>query len=159
MLAAAGGDGSSGGSSGGDGGGGSGGSGGGGSEPGDDDELLSLTQAEELAAARGAALPEDMAATAASGGLRRSALDGYLAILGSGFLSSLLARMLPAFRDRLIADRLFLFKILAEVAIDSGAAPVWDGLGRAPGGVPPQAWMPHVHTSAGCYQRCRITPC
>lgn len=119
-AAAGGGDGA-----GGRGGGGSGGSGGDGGESDDGDELLSLSQAEELAAARGASLPEDMASVALSGGLRRSVLEAYLAILGGGgFLSSLLARMLPAFRDRLIADKMFLFKVLAEVAIDSGCATV-----------------------------------
>eukprot|EP00887_Chlorella_sp_A99_P005252 scaffold1.g5252.t1 len=123
--AAAGGDGGEGPPSGGGGGGGPGGDASGTGDEGEGEELLSLSEAEELAALKGAALPEDMAAAAAAGGLRKSVLQAYLGILGGGsFFSALLARALPGFRNRLIADRLFLFKILAEVAIDAGCATV-----------------------------------
>lgn len=78
-------------------------------------------QAQELAAAKGVSLPEDFAAAAASGGLRAAVLDTYCKLASGGFLTSWLVKALPAFRDRLIADRLFFFKVWAEVAIDSGA--------------------------------------
>ncbi len=81
----------------------------------------SLLQAQELAAAKGVSLPEDFAAAAASGGLRAAVLDTYCKLASGGFLTSWLVKALPAFRDRLIADRLFFFKVWAEVAIDSGA--------------------------------------
>lgn len=71
-------------------------------------------------------LPEDFVSAATSGGLRRSVLSTYCSIAAGGWLTALLARSVPAFRDRLIADRLFFFKILAEVAIDSGG---WGGAG------------------------------
>lgn len=68
-------------------------------------------------------LPEDFAAAArAGGGLRASVLEAYAALASGGALTSWLVRSVPAFRDRLIADRLFFFKVWAEVAIDSGEA-------------------------------------
>ncbi|KAI7841113.1 hypothetical protein COHA_005338 [Chlorella ohadii] len=81
-------------------------------------------QAQELAAAKGVSLPEDFAAAAASGGLRAAVLDTYCKLASGGFLTSWLVKALPAFRDRLIADRLFFFKVWAEVAIDSACATV-----------------------------------
>ncbi|GAB4817986.1 hypothetical protein N2152v2_005032 [Parachlorella kessleri] len=89
-----------------------------------DDALLNLQQAKELAAAKGLSLPEDFITAAAGTGLRRGVLQAYLALAGGNFVTGWLVRTLPAFRDRLIADRLFFFKILAEVAIDSGCATV-----------------------------------
>lgn len=77
-------------------------------------------QAEELAAAKGLSLPDDFAAAASAGGLRRATLDGYLRLASGGWLTSMLVKSVPAFRDRLIADRMFFFKVWAEVAIDSG---------------------------------------
>jgi hypothetical protein len=115
------GDGGAGGSSGGaGGGGGSGGEGGEKGGDGDDEEFLDLQQAEELAAAKGVELPADYAAAASEGGLRGSVLQQYLKIAGGAGVTGALARSVPAFRDRLIADRLYFFKILAEVCIDSG---------------------------------------
>jgi len=108
-----------------DGGSGNGGDSGDGNGGGDDDdEFLNLQQAEEMAAAKGIELPEDYAAAARDGGLRRSVLQQYAVIASGGMLSSMLARTTPAFRDRLIADRLYFFKILAEVTIDSACATV-----------------------------------
>lgn len=86
-------------------------------------------QAEELAAAKGVSLPEDFAAAAKGGGLRASVLDTYCKLASGGFLTSWLVKSLPAFRDRLIADRLFFFKVWAEVAIDSGEEAGWCGWG------------------------------
>jgi hypothetical protein len=81
-----------------------------------------MLQAEEMAASKGIELPEDFRAAAGpeGGGLRRSALEGYFKLAGGGWLTSLLVRSLPAFRNRLLADRLFFFKVAAEVMIDSG---------------------------------------
>jgi hypothetical protein len=116
--------------SGGGGGGGTtggGGNGGGRSDGNGDeegDEFLDLAAAEEMAAAKGIELPEDYAAAARDGGLRRSVLQSYVAIASGGALGSFLARSIPAFRDRLVADRLYLFKVLAEVGIDSACATV-----------------------------------
>lgn len=113
---------------GGSGGSGSGGSGGRGGNNGDDnndeEEFLNLQHAEELAAAKGIELPEDFAAAARDGGLRKSVLQQYGVIATGGFLTSFLARSVPAFRDRLIADKMYFFKILAEVTIDSACATV-----------------------------------
>lgn len=114
---------------GGDNDGGAGGGGGGsngGSNNGDDDEeeFLNLEQAEEMAAAKGIELPEDFAAAARDGGLRKSVLQQYGVIATGSFLSSFLARTAPAFRNRLIADKLYFFKVLAEVVIDSACATV-----------------------------------
>lgn len=121
-AAAGGGDGGSGSGSGGDGSGGGGSGGGGGGEEEDGEEYLDLSQAQEIAAAKGVSLPDDFAAAAGpgGGGLRRSSLEGFLRLAGGGWLTSLLVRSAPIFRDRLIADRLFFFKVGAEVLIDSG---------------------------------------
>ena len=115
----------------GDDGGNSGGSGNGGSGKGDgessgddDEEFLNLQEAEELAAAKGVELPEDFVTAARDGGLRKSVLQQYVTIASGGFVTSFLARTVPAFRDRLIADKLYFFKILAEVTIDSACATV-----------------------------------
>lgn len=104
------------------GGAGNGGSGGDG-WAGDDGEesFLGLPEAEQLAAAKGISLPADFVAVAAAGGLRASSLEHYAALLKGNPFTAWLARTVPAFRDRLIADRMFLFKVLAEVAIDTGA--------------------------------------
>ncbi|KAK9909941.1 hypothetical protein WJX75_009820 [Coccomyxa subellipsoidea] len=103
--------------------GGSGGGGDGDGEGDEDDELLSKKQAEELAAAKGVELPADFLEAAAGEGLRRSALQAYLALQGTLF-AGWLSRLLPAFRDRLIADPRFFFKVFSEVAIDTGCATV-----------------------------------
>jgi len=103
---------------------GNGGDGNGGEDDDDEEEYLNLQQAEELAAAKGVELPQDFAATAAQGGIRASVLSQYCAIASGGYLTSLLAKSVPAFRDRLIADRLYFFKVLVEIVIDSGCATV-----------------------------------
>ena len=95
-----------------------------GDDEGDEEEFLNPQQAEEMAAAKGVELPEDFAAAARDGGLRKSILQQYATIASGGYLTSFLARTVPAFRDRLIADKLYFFKILAEVTIDSACATV-----------------------------------
>ena len=89
-----------------------------------DEDFLNLSQAEELAAAKGVELPEDFAAAARDGGLRKSVLQQYATIASGGFITGALARAVPAFRDRLIADKMYFFKVLAEITIDSACATV-----------------------------------
>ncbi|PSC75317.1 saccharopine dehydrogenase [Micractinium conductrix] len=124
-TAAGGGDG---GSTGGMGGGGSSGGGnsegGGGSSDEDGEEYLDLAEAEKVAAAKGVSLPEDFAAAAGAGGLRASVLEAYCKLATGGALTSWLVKSVPAFRNRLIRDRMFFFKVWAEVLIDSGCATV-----------------------------------
>jgi Protein RETICULATA-related len=120
-LAQAGGGGNDGGAAG---GGGSSGGGGNNNDDDDEEEFLNLQQAEEMAAAKGIELPEDFAAAARDGGLRKSVLQQYGVIATGSFLTSFLARTVPAFRNRLIADKMYFFKILAEVTIDSACATV-----------------------------------
>ena len=98
--------------------------GGSGDDEGEEERFLSLSEAEQLAAAKGVQLPADFAAIAAAEGLRLSVLEAFFALVSGSWLTRTLAQLIPAFRDRLIADRLFLFKVLAEVAIDTGCATV-----------------------------------
>eukprot|EP00873_Tetraselmis_striata_P015938 jgi/Tetstr1/436202/TSEL_025047.t1 len=107
----------------GSGGSGGGGGGGGGDDEDGDDKLLNLAQAEEIVNAKGLQLPADFAAAAQAGGLRLSALNAWVAIQGVG-IYAFISKLTPIFRDRLMADDRFLFKVLAEVAIDSGCATV-----------------------------------
>ncbi|KAL6760071.1 hypothetical protein V8C86DRAFT_2560215 [Haematococcus lacustris] len=109
--------------------GGSGGGGGrdnssGGSNNNDDEDskVLSLTQVEALALAKGVRLPADMLELAAKYGLRASALAAYFTAQGG--VSGFLVRTVPYMRDRILADNMFLFKVGAEVVIDSGCATV-----------------------------------
>jgi len=90
----------------------------------EEEEFLDLSAAEDLAASKGVSLPADYAQAAAQGGLRAAILQRYLSLATGGIITSALVRSFPVFRDRLIADKLFFFKIAAEVAIDSGCATV-----------------------------------
>jgi hypothetical protein len=100
--------------------------GGGGNEDDDgDEEFLDLMQAEEMAAAKGVELPADLAAVAAREGLRASVLAQFLVLANSSnVFTSFLTKSIPAFRDRLIADHLYFYKLLVEIVIDSGCATV-----------------------------------
>ena len=66
-------------------------------------------------------LPKDFLALAAGEGIKRSAVLAFISLQNS-FFAGWLARVAPWFRDRLIYDRRFLFKVGAEIAIDSGCA-------------------------------------
>mmetsp|Transcript_6022 Transcript_6022/g.17239 ORF Transcript_6022/g.17239 Transcript_6022/m.17239 type:complete len:412 (+) Transcript_6022:46-1281(+) len=114
-----------GGGSGGGSGGGFGGSGDGAGEGEDDDneELVNLEEAERVAASSGFKLPADFAALAAAEGLRRSVLQSYAALQRNALLGWL-SRLVPAARDRLLADPRYLFIVVSEVLIDSGCATV-----------------------------------
>ena len=99
---------------------------------------LNAAAAEARRLALGApALPADLAAAAASpAGLRSGALTAWSRIaLGrvpGGALATLLAALSPAVRDRLIADPRFLFKVFAEVLIDTACCTVAEVRKRGP---------------------------
>lgn len=86
-------------------------------------ELLTLAEAEVIAAEKGIELPADFVVAAQNGGLRAQTLQKFIELQGI-FLVGLLMHGVPWIRDRLIADPRFLFKVLAEVAIDSGCCTV-----------------------------------
>jgi hypothetical protein len=91
----------------------------------DEEEFLDLQAAEEMAAAKGVELPSDLAAVAASEGIRLSVLTQFLVLANSpNVFTSFLTKSIPAFRDRLIADNLYFYKLLVEIVIDSGCATV-----------------------------------
>eukprot|EP01025_Chloroclados_australasicus_P039521 TRINITY_DN4094_c0_g1_i1.p1 TRINITY_DN4094_c0_g1~~TRINITY_DN4094_c0_g1_i1.p1 ORF type:complete len:435 (+),score=36.43 TRINITY_DN4094_c0_g1_i1:90-1307(+) len=87
----------------------------------DGDELLNLAQAEQIAQTQGVKLPNDFMTTAQGGGLRAHVLARYIE-MQSIFFTGFLMRTSPWFRDRLLVDSRFLFKVLAEITIDSGCA-------------------------------------
>jgi len=129
-VAFGGGNGEDGGDNGGNGGDDDEGSDGDGPEEEEDDELLPLKNVEERASAQGIKLPADMLQIASAEGLKASALALYLklqSIAGVGIL----VQKFPWIRDRMIADPNFLFKVFAEVAIDSGCATVAEVRKRA----------------------------
>lgn len=117
---------STGGSDGGSGAGSGGGGGGGGDgNSGDDDtdKVLTLSEVEAFAAEKKISLPADMLEIAKKYGLRLSVLKAFAATHAL-FITGFLVRTMPYFRDRILADPLFLFKVGAEVVIDSGCATV-----------------------------------
>jgi Protein RETICULATA-related len=83
--------------------------------------MLRTLQALSIAAAANVQLPEAFLAIAESEGIKRSAVLAYISLQNT-FFAGWLARAVPWFRDRLIYDRRFLFKVGAEIAIDSGCA-------------------------------------
>ncbi|CAK0742361.1 hypothetical protein CVIRNUC_001391 [Coccomyxa viridis] len=83
----------------------------------DDDNMMSKAEAEELCNAKGVELPQDFAEVAMDSGLRTIVLEEYIRLQGKTF-AGWLARTFPAYRDRLIEDPRFFFKIGAEIAID-----------------------------------------
>eukprot|EP00197_Chlamydomonas_leiostraca_P015215 CAMPEP_0202886002 /NCGR_PEP_ID=MMETSP1391-20130828/41951_1 /ASSEMBLY_ACC=CAM_ASM_000867 /TAXON_ID=1034604 /ORGANISM="Chlamydomonas leiostraca, Strain SAG 11-49" /LENGTH=362 /DNA_ID=CAMNT_0049569265 /DNA_START=170 /DNA_END=1260 /DNA_ORIENTATION=+ len=93
------------------------------SEGEDNEKILSLKEVEAMCKDKGISLPQDMLEVAAKYGLRLSAVNTYFALQGA-FFTGFLMRSMPYFRDRIIADQLFLFKVGAEVLIDSGCATV-----------------------------------
>lgn len=86
-------------------------------------ELLNLAEAEAISAEKGVQLPNDFKVAAQGDGLRAETLNKFLQLQGLLFIGFLM-HGLPWVRDRLIVDPKFLFKILAEVGIDSGCATV-----------------------------------
>lgn len=105
------------------GGGTGGGPGEGASDDEDDEELLNLAEAEKVAASSGFKLPKEFIAAAAAGGIRRSVLSSYGALQQSVLLAWI-SRLVPAARNRLMADPRYLFIVVSEVLIDAGCATV-----------------------------------
>ena len=77
-----------------------------------------------MAAAAGVTLPADYLATAATEGIKKSAAAAYIALHGS-FLAGALAKAVPWFRDRLVYDNRFLFKVGAEVRFNFLTGHCW----------------------------------
>ncbi|KAL9273027.1 RETICULATA, chloroplastic-like protein [Drosera capensis] len=70
----------------------------------------------------GVKLPADMMQAAKSVGIRELILQRYLDLQGSGGIIGFLMRQWPMFRNRMIADPAFLFKVGTEIFIDSCCA-------------------------------------
>lgn len=112
-----GGDGGSGGDGGGDDGKGDG-KGDGEGEDEDDTTVLNFKQVEEWMADKKFKLPSDIWETAKTHGVRLSYLKAF-AIAQALPISGFLIRLSPFLRDRILADNLLLFKMGAEIAIDT----------------------------------------
>lgn len=112
--------------------GGGGGGGGGGDGDGkneddnknDDDVILNIKEVEALCREKGVTLPADMLEIAKKYGLRLGVLNKFFSSVQAGFLTAFICKSIPYLRDRILADNLFLFKVGAEVVIDSGCATV-----------------------------------
>lgn len=110
------------------------GSGGGGGDDGgrDDssemqDEFGYLLNSEEVntqVQARGTTLPPDMAEAARTVGIRSLVLSRFMDLQGAKWPLGAAIRGSTMFRNRMLADQSFLFKLLTEIAIDSGCATV-----------------------------------
>lgn len=86
----------------------------------DKDTVLMHDEAIAWAARNKIDLPKDMLKTAKACGVRLTALNALIA-LRSDPIAGALMRAAPWIRNRLIADNRFLFKVFAEVMIDTGA--------------------------------------
>ncbi|MQL81565.1 hypothetical protein Taro_014038 [Colocasia esculenta] len=109
-------------------GGGDGGGGGGGDDGdehsgnnGEEDEFGPLLKFEEVVKeteARGVKLPSDMYEAAKAVGIRKVFLDNYLSLQELGWPLAAAIRWFPLLRNRMLADRQFLFKVGTEIVID-----------------------------------------
>lgn len=103
---------------------GGGGGGGDGDDNGDDEEaeelgpLLKFEEVMKEAKACGATLPSDMLEAAKSVGIRKLFLLRYLDLQGSAGLLGFAVRSWSLFRNRMLADPSFLFKVGTEIVID-----------------------------------------
>lgn len=91
------------------------------------DEFGYLLNTEEVAAqveAQGATLPPDMAEAARTVGIRSLVLSRFLHLQGASWPLGAAVQGSTMFRNRMLADQSFLFKLLTEIAIDSGCATV-----------------------------------
>ncbi|KAI4338888.1 hypothetical protein MLD38_023895 [Melastoma candidum] len=116
----------SGGGGGGDDAGGAGG-GTGGEGDGEERELGRLMKLEEVireSEARGVELPRDMLEAAKSTGLRKVLLERYLDLQGAVWPIGFAMRSCSMLRNRMLADPSFLFKVGAEIVIDSCCATI-----------------------------------
>lgn len=114
----------------GNGGGGGGGNGGEGDGEGEDYEekefgpILKFEEVMKETEARGATLPSDMLEAAKNYGIRKVLLLRYLDLQSSAGLLGFAIRSWAMLRNRMLADPSFLFKIGAEIVIDSCCATV-----------------------------------
>ncbi|KGN46908.1 protein RETICULATA-RELATED 1, chloroplastic [Cucumis sativus] len=103
-----------------------GGGGGDGNGDGEDEKefgpLLKFDDVIKEADARGVRLPMDMLEAAKATGIREVFLHRYLDLQGSGWLLGFLMNSCSMFRDRMLADPSFLFKVGTEIVIDSCCA-------------------------------------
>ncbi|EOA27159.1 hypothetical protein CARUB_v10023259mg [Capsella rubella] len=109
------------------GGGGNGGEGNGDGEDYEEKEFGPLLKFEEVmkeTEARGATLPSDMLEAAKTYGIRKVLLLRYLDLQSSAGLLGFAVRSWSMLRNRMLADPSFLFKIGAEIVIDSCCATV-----------------------------------
>ncbi|KAF5183347.1 Reticulata protein [Thalictrum thalictroides] len=104
------------------------GGGGGGSDEEDDYEekefgpILKFEEVMKETEARGASLPSDMLEAAKTVGIRKVLLLRYLDLQGSVWPLGFAMKSCSLLRNRMLADPAFLFKIGAEIVIDSGCA-------------------------------------
>lgn len=110
---------------------GNGGGGNGGNDEGDDkteeEEFgpsLTFEEVVREAEARGATLPLDMLEAAKTVGIREKILLTYLKLQDSGWPLGVAIKSCSFLRDRMLADRDFLFIVASEVVIDSSCATV-----------------------------------
>ncbi|CAM6128553.1 unnamed protein product [Calypogeia fissa] len=111
---------------GGDGNGGGDGAGDGGEERNRDEEefgpILNAEQVQQEIQGRGVTLPADMLEAAQTMGIRQLLLSRYIELQGAPWPLGPAIRGSALLRNRMLADPTFLFKVLTEVAIDSGCA-------------------------------------
>lgn len=102
--------------------------GGGGDNEGDEYEekefgpLLKFEEVMKELEGRGATLPQDMIEAAKTVGIRKLLLLRYLELQGKNWLLGFAMRSWAMLRNRMLADPSFLFKIGAEIVIDSCCA-------------------------------------
>ena len=126
-----GGGGANGGSGDGSGGGGDGEGGGGGDGGDEDNRVLYLSDLQAFMKEKGVQLPADMLQVAKDFGLRQSVLTAYMAAQ-SAFFTGFFVRNVPFFRDRILVDPLFFFKVGVEIVIDSACTTIAEVRKRGP---------------------------
>ncbi|KAH7428497.1 hypothetical protein KP509_09G004500 [Ceratopteris richardii] len=92
-----------------------------------DKEYGRLLKSDEINAqlrAEGLTLPPDMAEAAKALGLRSLVLDRFIRLQGAAWPLGSAIRGSTMLRNRMLADQSFLFKLLTEIAIDSGCATI-----------------------------------
>ncbi|XP_020252461.1 protein RETICULATA, chloroplastic-like [Asparagus officinalis] len=107
------------------GGGGNGGNGDGEGDSNEDDEFGPLLKFDDVireTEAKGATLPEDMLEAAKTIGIRELILSRYLDMQGSAWPLGFAVRSCSMFRNLMLADPSFLFKVGTEIIIDTCCA-------------------------------------
>eukprot|EP00897_Mesotaenium_endlicherianum_P004114 jgi/Mesen1/3730/ME000203S02817 len=86
------------------------------------DTVLTVTSAKKLADEMGIKIPADMLQYAQLHGLSENLLQKYFKLQGAAWPLGPAVKTFGYFRDRMLVDSNFLFKVAVEVAIDSGCA-------------------------------------